>query len=252
MYRVRSRVLTAVGAASLGASVAFAGTTAATSITEPEPGAVEILPPDESYAGVTLGEWGARWWQWTLSLPADINPGFDDTGASCGHGQFGPVFFLPVGAGGTTWESPCVVAEGTAMYVTVGARVCSTVEDPPYYGADEDELRTCVETYPSAPSMSLHASVNGQEVAELETHRTVTPLFTLTLGEDNNLGVAPGVAQAMGLEYAFIIAPPPPGDYVVDVSASFEGQRIIDYTVNVTVEAPQIIEPTGSEGSSGT
>ena len=32
--------------------------------TTSETAAVEILPPDESWAGVTRGEWSARWWQW--------------------------------------------------------------------------------------------------------------------------------------------------------------------------------------------
>jgi hypothetical protein len=207
---------------------------------------VEIVPPDESFAGATLGEWGARWWQWTHSFPADINPNFDTTGARCGYGQSGPVFSLPIGVEGATL-SPCVVAEGTAIYVIVSAIQCSNVEGPPFFGADEDGLRACVEAHPaSSPSTSFHANVNGHEVADLDAYRIVTPLFTLTLGEDNDLGVEPGVAQAMSLDYGFLIAPPPPGEYVIDVSSTIEGQPGVEYTINVTVEAPLVIEPVVS------
>ena len=55
-----------------------------------------------------------------------------------------------------------------------------------------------------SPVPSYQARVNGQEVGDLEAYRT--PLFTLTFVEDNLLGVEPGVAQAMSLDYGFVIA----------------------------------------------
>ena len=106
--------------------------------------AVEILPPDEPWAGLTRGEWDARWWQWAVSMPEEINPNFDTSGERCGYGQSGPVFFLP---GNVVGEGPaeitCVVAAGTAIYVNVVGSECSTVEAPPYFGRTEDELRAC-------------------------------------------------------------------------------------------------------------
>jgi pimeloyl-ACP methyl ester carboxylesterase len=53
MSRLRSRVLLAVWTSSLLASVAIAGSAAATSTSEPEPVAVQTVPPDESSAGVS-------------------------------------------------------------------------------------------------------------------------------------------------------------------------------------------------------
>ncbi len=52
--------------------------------------------------GATIGEWSARWWQWALGIPAPINPVSDLTGANCGVGQQGPVWFLA----GTGFLSP--------------------------------------------------------------------------------------------------------------------------------------------------
>ena len=61
----------------------------------PEGGTVEVLPPDDPWAGATRGEWEARMWQWQVSLPEDVNPNVAGSTEFCGYGQFGPLFFLP-------------------------------------------------------------------------------------------------------------------------------------------------------------
>ena len=66
--------------------------------------------------------------------------------------------------------------------------------------------------------------VNGQEVADLDSYRIASPLFTITLPENNILGVEPGVAQAVSEAYSFIIAPPPPGEYEINFSTLASGQ----------------------------
>ena len=54
-----------------------------------------VLPPQSHSHGKTYGEWSAEWWQWALSLPADSNPFFDETGCANGaNGQHGSVWFL--------------------------------------------------------------------------------------------------------------------------------------------------------------
>lgn len=92
---------------------------------------VVVLAPDESYAGLTRAEWDVQQWQWMTSFPADINPGFDDTGESCGVGQPGPVFLLPVCFSPDPREITCVVPQGMAIFVPLGSAMCSTVEPPP-------------------------------------------------------------------------------------------------------------------------
>ena len=102
MSRLRFRGLLIAGSSALLlSSLALTDMAVATTEPAPEPGAVEILPPDESFAGATLGEWGARWWQWMVSLPEDIHPALDTTGERCGYGQHGPMFFLPPSFGGS-------------------------------------------------------------------------------------------------------------------------------------------------------
>ena len=93
----RSRILLVATAPLALTGLAIAQTTQATTANT---GGVDILAPDEPWAGLTRGEWDAQWWQWAVSMPEDINPNFDTTGERCGYGQSGPVFFLPSNFGG--------------------------------------------------------------------------------------------------------------------------------------------------------
>src|SRR6266508_3967483 len=172
--------------------------------TTPDMVALEILPPEEPWAGLTRGEWDARFWQWLLSMPEDVNPMFEATGERCGYGQHGPVFFLP----GPFEAGPpyrCVIAEGTAIYVPVAGAECSTVEPP--FGRTEEELRACA-TAALDEVTDYQARVNGADVVELDAYRIGSPLFTVNFPETNFFGVEPGVAQAVSECYSFIIAPP--------------------------------------------
>lgn len=211
-------------------------------------GGLEILPPEAGWGGATRGEWDARWWQWAVSMPLDVNPNFDPTGESCGYGQFGPVFFLPGNFGGEASVITCVVPEGTAIYASPGGAECSTVEPPPFFGRDEDELRACAAASVDGVE-EYEATLDGQAVT-LEGYRTTSPLFTLTLPEDNFFGAEPGVAQAVSEGYGFIIAPPAPGEYEITLSVTYIGDpQQYASTITLVVEAPQVIEPPEPPGS---
>ena len=241
-------LLAAVTSALLASGLGVAGSSVvATSDTIPdtsvaataEGAAVEILPPDEPFAGLTRGEWDARQWQWLVSMPVDVNPGDDTTGDRCGYGQSGPVFFV-IGSGGGG-DRTCVVAEGTAIYVVVATVECSTVEAPPFFGRTEDELRACA-TADMDLVTDVSARVNGVDVANLDTYRTASPLFTLTFPDNNIFGVEPGVAHAVSEGYSFVIAPPPPGRYEITWLVSYPDGPL-GGSATVIVEAPQVIEP---------
>jgi hypothetical protein len=216
----------------------FAATTVATAQEMAVVGGVEILPPDEGWAGLTRGEWAARRWQWGATMPEDVHPAYDVTGDErCGYGQSGPVFFMP-GGPGVGVPLRCVVAEGIAILIDVASAECSTVEPPPFFGRTEDELRACASASLDQVTQ-YHARINGQEVADLDAYRVGTPLFTITLPEGNIYGLEPGVAQAVEEGYSFIIAPPPPGEYRVTISVGGS----FTFTRTFIVEAPQVIEP---------
>jgi len=240
MSVVRVRSVLIAGSVSLVAVFGAGGSSYATT---PEPTAVEILPPDEPYAGATRGEWEARWWQWAVSMPVDVNPTFDTTGERCGYGQSGPVFFLPTGAGGESGDYTCVVPEGVAIYASAGGAECSTVEPPPWFGRNEEELRACAAAAVDQTE-EVHATINGQELPDFASYRTSSPLFTMSFPENNIFGVAPGVADAVAETYSVIIAPPAPGEYVIAGSLRIAGDpQTYSGSYTLIVQAAQVIEP---------
>ena len=119
---------------------------------------------------------------------------------------------------------------------------CSTLEPPPFFGRSEDELRACATAWLDSAT-DYQASVNGQDVGDLDAYRSTSPLFTLTFPEDNVFGADPGVAQAVTAAYSFIIARPPPGRYEIVLSSRAIGDpTIFVNTVYLIVEAPRVIE----------
>src|SRR6478672_11844076 len=62
-------------------------------VAQPALAAASIVQPTQSFAGNTYPEWTTRWWQWAFTL-TDPNPFTDPSGASCGAGQGGQVWFL--------------------------------------------------------------------------------------------------------------------------------------------------------------
>ena len=135
-----------------------------------------------------------------------------------------------------------MVAEGTAIYVIVWGENCSSVESPPSFGGNEEELQACAERELGNMPPSVEASVDGQEVANLDDYEAASPMFTINATENGVYDfLPPGVALVVVKNVGFIVAPPAPGEYVIHLTDSSYG---FDYTVNVTVEAPQIIEPT--------
>jgi hypothetical protein len=225
----------------------FGAASAQDATPEPE---LTIYGPDEMVGNASLGEWVVRSWQWTLSLPEEIYPGFTPDGTGCGYGQSGPVFFLPSSfVPDPTIRFECTVPAGTAILMPVGGIECSTVEPTPFFGRDEAELRSCAEGH-FAAIVAVEASINGEPVPNLDQYKVASPAFSVTFPEGNFYGVEPGVAMMAAVDYAFIFAAPP-GEYEIVASMTVDG--ISDpfmATITVIVEAPQIIEPEASPAAS--
>ncbi|MDQ3539889.1 MAG: hypothetical protein M3440_04310 [Chloroflexota bacterium] len=201
---------------------------------------VTVLPPGELVDGASIGEWSARHWQWTTSFPVKVNPGHDVTGARCGYGQSGLVFFIPRNF------APCTVPAGMALFVPIVGTECSTAEPPPYGGRTGAELRACaaadVDRY-----TGIVVRVDGQEVPDIQTYRVSSPLFTLVLPDANVLGASAGPAHAVADGYQIMLAPLPVGDHEIMVHLELmDGTVLPDKIARITVVAPPVASPVAT------
>ena len=177
-------------------------------------------------------------------MPEDISPYTDTTGERCGYQQSGVSLHGARNFVGGILERTCVVAEGAAIYVFMAGGGCSTVEPPPYFGRTEDELRACASASFDEDVTDYQAHVDGVDVGDLDAYRTTSRLFTITLAEDNVVEIEPGVGQMVTDAISFILAPPPPGEHVIEVSATLAGNpEPGGAIITLIVESPQIIEP---------
>src|SRR3712207_2462610 len=79
----------------------------------------------------------------------------------------------------------CTVERGTKIFVAAVTIECSTVEEPPFFGSNEAELRECARAV-DVPGSTLTLTVDGEPVPLTLVE---TPLLTIDLPEDNILGV---------------------------------------------------------------
>ena len=148
---------------------------------------VEIFPPD--------GQLTADWWKWVMAIPSEINPLLDKTGEDCGVNQQGPVWYL-VGTPGETKignlttgdaERDCVIPEGKKILFPIINVQCLELNDQIFGPQLEEKLRQCAEDIINEVDI-LEASIDGKNITNFEKFRVQSPLFTITIPEDNAFG----------------------------------------------------------------
>jgi hypothetical protein len=185
---------------------------------------------------MTYGEWGAKWWQWAFSLPADQNPFFDE-GGSCANGangQLGPVWFLTgvINQSGRAVRD-CTVPSGKALFFPIINVECSTLEPPPYHGGNEAELRRCAKSFSIG---GVSAEIDGVAMQSLDRYLVESPLFTFTVPPDNVLGVDPGTGQSVSNGYWLMLAPLSVGTHKIHFMGTYPNIPFtLDITYNLTV-----------------
>jgi hypothetical protein len=142
-----------------------------------------VFPRDSSPYGNTYGEWTAQWWQWLMSIPAATNPNFDTTGANCGVGQSGPVWFL-AGSFGGTFNRSCTIPAGKALLVTPLTTLDGSAGfdcDPTVPGVlcNINELRAFATENQDNP-MALEVTIDGFRMRNLKDFRVQSPTFPIT------------------------------------------------------------------------
>lgn len=142
--------------------------------------------------GKSIGEWSVKWWQWSLSIPADTNPMLDDNGAFCGVKQKGPVWFLAGVFFGGTAERHCTVPHGKSILFPIANAfwINSALDDP--NNTENDYRRLASESLPPLVGGDLEASLNGKSIVfnpQAPIVRSQSPVFTVKFPANNVFGL---------------------------------------------------------------
>ena len=143
--------------------------------------------------GNTFAEWTAKWWQWAYSIPKDIHPAYDDTGKYCTVNQKGSVWFFP-GSYGKDVIRQCNVPYDKSILFPILNSECSFAEFPSL--KNEGQLEQCAKEIQDSV-MNTKASVDGKNITNLGDYRVQSPLFGITLPENNILNLPPQNTQAV-------------------------------------------------------
>jgi hypothetical protein len=198
---------------------------------------VSILPIKSKPFGLSYGEWSAKWWQWVHSIPAEGNPITDTTGKDCARGQNGPVWLL-VGTYGGPVERTCTIPPGKAIFIPIANIPCSPAnpEFESLRGKPESVMRQECKKFQDSIDF-LEVTVDGVKLPNLKSFRSQSPLFNLTMPENNVLGVAPGTYLTVGDGNYQILKPLAPGKHEISwVGADIEpGEQAINVFANEVI-----------------
>ena len=198
--------------------------------------AAQVIPRSSAF-GNTYGEWSARWWQWLLSIPAATNPNLDPTGANCGEGQTGQVWFL-AGTFGGSFTRTCTVPAGKALLFPIlntvfgqGVGDCTGPSD-----CNVTALRALAAAAEDNP-MTLMVSIDGRNVKNLSQFRVTSPVFNYFLPADNILGISSGTYGPLVSDgYWLLLKPLSPGTHTIHFKGVSNSAFESEVTYNLTVE----------------
>ncbi len=148
----------------------------------------------------------AEWWQWAFSLPRSHNPIFDNTGAYCGYGQRGDIWFLAGNSGGKTVRS-CTVPAGVRLFIPVINVACTFEPVAPF-----DDLSDCLaDTVDFVKGQGPYAgegfsglSVTLDGVVDHTPHFGASAPFAAVVPRNGIFGYAQGVVPGADVGWYFL------------------------------------------------
>jgi hypothetical protein len=172
---------------------------------------IDVFAIHSNPYGTAYSDWTAKWWQWALSIPKEVNPVGDETGKYCGRGQEGPVWFL-AGTFGGSMERSCTIPAGKAILFSPINVECSYAEFPDL--KTESDLKACAKSGQDLTT-ETDVTIDGVQVQNLQDYRTQSPLFDLTLPEGNVFGLPANTTKAVSDGVWVFLKPLPPGNHEI-------------------------------------
>jgi hypothetical protein len=151
-----------------------------------KPNQISCFTPDDKPYGFTYGQWTAKWWEWILSIPAQINPLSDDTGRYAHVCQAGPVWFIA----GTLGENKlprriCTIPSDKSILFPVINYEANIIENPEL--ENEHELVNHV-INDMNDIVIREAIIDGIKV-DVYRVRSDPAIFPVAVARDNPIGL---------------------------------------------------------------
>lgn len=186
-----------------------------------------VAASDSNPNGASYQDWTARYWQWLLSVPSDVNPVYYKDGSNCYKNQpEGNVWFL-VGETEGIAVRTCSVPEGKAIFMPIIEVECDTATDDSL--ETEEEFSTCVDEALGNVS-KVEATIDGNPITGLDDYKVRSGIVDVEVPELNLLAGS-GTLKLMTDGYWIMINPLPKGEHVIELRAE------------VTQDAPPGEEP---------
>ena len=153
---------------------------------------VRVFPPGSKPFGETYSQWAAEWWTWALSIPPEINPVTDTTGAFAAVGQHGPVWCLAgliAGSGPSTVTRTIVVPEDKALLFPLINVLWTT--GPADLSITLPQIHDILEGV-AANFGALTCEIDGIPVRHLHDFLEFSSVFSLTVSVNNIFGLGTG------------------------------------------------------------
>lgn len=193
-----------------------------------------VFPIDSHPYQKSYGEWLAKWWQWVISLPASSSRELASPLDNCIVGKDDPnVWFLSSEGSGGSLQYNCVIQNGKALFIPILTGECDYLSDPSL--KTESQLRDCASS--GIQGAALEAKLDGVELKNPEIYRAQSPLFDITIPQDNDFGGGPsGMTKAVADGYYIILEPLSLGRHTFEFSASILGNALLgidSYAIDV-------------------
>jgi hypothetical protein len=176
----------------------------------------QIFPLNSKPYGLTYSDWTAKWWQWTLSISKDSNPGGDTTGKDCSLKQNGPVWFLAGTFGGAATRT-CTIPAGKAIMLPLINAMCDYLAKPNL--KTEQQLLACAKSENEGIT-GLDATVDGVKTQGLQNYRVQSSLFNFTYPANNINGAPIGSTQGVSDGYWVLLKPLTVGSHKIHIAGS--------------------------------
>lgn len=164
--------------------------------------------------GVPYKDWIARWWQWDVGIPTSQHPRDNYTAEKCTVNQNGSVWFLPDILTGKE-KRPCTIPEGKAIMVPLLTGECDTSDPASQSDADIRQCSTAGDEYGA-----ISATLDGQKIENLDSYRTATDFFNITIPKDNIFDIPAGTYRAAADGFFVFLKPLSVGDHELHIKTS--------------------------------